>query len=504
MKKILFFFGFIFSVFFSCAQIPTFQWVKQMGGDSIETTYSIALDASGNIYTTGFFNDTADFDPGIGIFNLISGPSSSVFVSKLDASGNFVWAKKFAGNSDALGNSISVDNSGNVYTSGHFEGTIDFDPGTGVVNLTSGGGRDIFISKLDASGSFVWAKNIGGTLEDSGQSIVLDALGNILITGPYNGTIDFDPGTGVFNLSAGGIFILKLNSFGNFLFAKSLGVSGSVGYSIDVDSSGNIYTSGYFMGTGDFDPGAGTVNLTSSGGADIFISKLDALGNYIWVKNIGGSYNEISLCITVDLFGNIYTTGFYNVTVDFDPGPGIVYLNSPSGNAEIFVSKLDASGNFVWAKSMGGGGSNDEGRSIAVDSSGNVYSIGLFYGLADFDPGAGIAYLTSTGGWDLYISKLDASGNYVWAYNFGGTPYNGGFALELDALNSIYTTGFFRGIADFDCGAGTFNLTSKGYHDIFILKLGQTPVGIKENIYENNISIYPNPSNNFHTHPNFF
>ena len=204
----------------------TYAWssaqatVSVFGGASSEYGYSIAVDSSGNVYTTGYFQGTVDFDPGTGTSNLTSAGSTDVFVSKLDSSGNFVWAKRLGGASSDYGYSIAVDSSGNVYTTGYFEGTADFDPGAGTSNLTSAGSGDVFVSKLDSSGALVWAKGFGGTSNDRGQSIAVDSSGNVYTTGYFAGTVDFDPGAGTSNLtSAGGddVFVLKLTSSGEAL-----------------------------------------------------------------------------------------------------------------------------------------------------------------------------------------------------------------------------------------------------------------------------------------------
>jgi uncharacterized protein (TIGR02145 family) len=457
------------------AKAQTFEWAKQMGGANSEYGESIVVDASGNVYTTGYFEGTADFDPGPGTFNLTSAGLSDVFISKLDASGNFVWAKQLGGSSNARGYSIAVDASGNVYTTGSFSGTADFDPGQGTFNLTSAGLSDVFISKLDASGSFVWAKQLGGSYNDVGNSIAVDAFGNVYTTGSFWETANFDPGPGTFNLTSSGgidIFISKLDASGNFVWAKQLGgFSYDDGRSIAVDASGNVYTTGYFEGTADFDPGPGTFNLTSTGDSDIFISKLDASGNFVWAKQLGGTSGDYGYSIAVDASGNVYTTGSFYETADFDQGPGTFNLTS-SGGIDIFISKLDASGNFVWAKQLGGT-SGDFGYSIAVDASGNVYTTGDFEGTADFDPGQGTFNLTSVGNVDIFISKLDASGNFVWAKQLGGTANDYGLSITVDASGNVYTTGSFQGTADFDPGPDTFNLISHGGDDIFVHKLSQ-------------------------------
>ena len=458
----------------------TYAWssaqatVSVFGGASSDQGNSIAVDSSGNLYTTGYFEGTVDFDPGAGTSNLTSAGGSDVFVSKLDSSGNFVWAKSFGGTSSDIGNSIAVDSSGNVYTTGFFEGTVDFDPGAGTSNLTSAGDSDVFVSKLNSSGNFVWAKGLGGTSSDFGFSIAVDSSGNVYTTGSFAGTADFDPGAGTTTLTSAGnvdVFVSKLNSSGNFVWAKGLGgASFDSGNSIAVDSSGNLYTTGYFEGTVDFDSGAGTNNLTSAGGADVFVSKLDSSGNFVWAKSFGGTSSDIGQSIAVDSSGNVYTTGYFQGTADFDPGTGTTTLTS-AGNVDVFVSKLNSSGNFVWAKGFGGD-AFDYGNSIAVDSSGNLYTTGYFQGTVDFDPGTETSTLTSAGNVDVFVSKLNSSGNFVWAKSFGGTSLDLGTSIAVDSTGgNIYTTGTFGGTVDFDPGAGTSNLTSAGSYDVFVLKL---------------------------------
>lgn len=456
----------------------TLEWAKSLGGINTEAGKSMVIDASGNIYTTGFFNGTTDFDPGSGIFNLTTVGSEDIFISKLDALGNFVWAKSMGSIFNDIAYSIAVDVSGNVYTTGSFKGTMDFDPGAGTYYLNCLGTNAMFISKLDALGNFIYAKLIDGTGWDSGASIAIDATSNIYTTGCFEGTVDFDPGPGVYNLSSTGlndIFISKLDASGNFVYAKSMGgIEVDQGLSIAVDTFGNVYTTGCFRGTGDFKPGAGTYNLISEGFEDIFVSKYDALGNFVWAKSMGGTSADFGYSINIDVLGNVYTTGYFFVTVDFDPGVGISNLSS-IGASDIYILKLDASGNFVWAKSMGG--INPEiGYSIDLDNSANVYITGFFSEAVDFDPGPGTFNLTSAGLGDVFICKIDNLGNFIWAKSIGGIDNDYGYSIEVDASNNIFTTGYFNGPTDFDLGVGTFNLTSAGNNDIFILKLKQQGV----------------------------
>jgi hypothetical protein len=472
----------IFSMLFSISfiSVPSAKaWssaqtaVSVFGGVGNEFSESTVVDSTGNIYTTGRFASTVDFDPGVGTSNLTSAGSSDVFVSKLDASGNLLWAKSFGAAAADAGLSVAVDSTGNVYTTGFFASTVDFDPGAGTTNLTTAGSSDVFISKLDASGNLVFAKRFGGGISDLGYSIAVDSTGNIYTTGFFQDTVDFDPSAGTTNLTTAGlsdVFISKLDASGNLVFAKRFGAAeADAGRSIALDSTGNIYTAGYFEQTVDFDPSAGTTNLTSAGRSDVFVSKLDSSGNLVFAKRFGAAETDVGLSVAVDSTGNVYTTGYFEQTVDFDPGAGTTDLTT-GGGSDVFVSKLDASGNLVFAKRFGG--SNDDGGiSISVDSNGNIHTTGYFEERVDFDPGAGTSNLTSAGGTDVFVSKIDSSGNLLLAKSFGGTANDVGRSITFDSTGNIYTTGEFAGTVDFDPGTGTTNLISAGGNDVFILRL---------------------------------
>lgn len=478
------------------AQTMAFDWVRQMGGTSFNNGSSIVLDAAGNVYTTGSFQGTADFDPGVGVFNLTAVGAGDVFISKLDAAGNFIWAKQMGGMTVDEGRSITVDAVGNVYTTGHFTGTADFDPGTSSYNLTAVADMDIFISKLDPMGNFVWAKQMGASSFDIGQAIEVDAVGNVYTTGFFYNTVDFDPGVGTYNLSATSghdMFILKLNTTGDFVWARQMGGS-TVHFGLDlkVDASGNIYSTGHFRETVDFDPGIGVYNLTSAGEQDVFVHKLDPSGNFVWTKQFEGTGNDGGQSLAVDASGNVYTTGYFQGTADFDPGTGVFDFTSV-GDADIFVSKLDPSGDFVWAKQLSGS-SFAVGSAITVGTTGDVYVSGAFMDTVDFDAGTGTFNLTSTGGIDVFIHKMDGAGGFEWAMQMGSTDFDEALSIAVDAAGQVYTTGYFQGTVDFDPGTGTANMTSVGTRDIFIHKMSAMPVAVAENIELERVKVYPNPS----------
>ncbi len=257
--------------------IGTPVWV--VGGP---TPSSIAVDSSGNVYTTGQSGaGSVDFDPGDGTF-ILSSNSSFAFVQKLTSDGTFAWAKQFSvtsGKGGSGGNDIAVDIGGNVYVTGGFQGKVDFDPGTGSLMLTSASGsNDLFVSKLNSGGSLVWARMVGGTGTDGGVGIAVDGGNQVYLTGQFSGTVDFNPGAGVYILPSVGSYdvgVLKLDAVGNFAWAVRIGGSDQFrGRDIAVDPYGNVLVVGYYRGTADFNPGTGTYPLTSAGGNDSFILKL--------------------------------------------------------------------------------------------------------------------------------------------------------------------------------------------------------------------------------------
>jgi hypothetical protein len=382
------------------------------------------------------------------------------------------WARKI---DNSMGHAISIDKSGNVYSIGTFSGTVDFDPGPGIYNLTASLGG-VYILKLDSSGNFVWAREISGTDFDRPQAIAVDKWNNVYTLGTFQGTTDFDPGTGTFNLTTvhQDIFISKLDSTGNFVWARKIGGDqNNLGTSITTDTSGNIYITGEFSDTVDFDPGSATYDLVSNGGGDIFITELDTGGNLLWVKQIGGFYSEGGASITLDNYGNIYTAGSFQFTLDFDPGPATNNLSGNAGYTSAFILKLNSLGNFVWAKQFADLGGYYSGvLSMTVDPQLNVYTTGVFQDTMDFDPGTGVYNLISAGGQDIFVSKLDSSGNFVWAARMGSIGSDIGYSIAVDNSGGVYTCGSFAGTVDFDPGSGTYNLTSAGgsQRDIFISK----------------------------------
>ena len=401
-------------------------------------------------------------------------------------SGNVIWAKSSNGYLNEIANAITIDSLGNSYITGSFEQTADFDPGPGIVNLTSVGFDDIFILKLNSAGSFVWVKQIGGQHSDQGYSICLDGAGNIYTTGFFMDTVDFDPGAGVFELRTTGdfnsqLFVLKLDSAGNFVWAKStsgIGNGNAVANCIKIDHEENVIATGNFSQTVDFDSdSSNSYFLTAVGFRDIFILKLDSIGNFLWVKAVGGIEDDFGYSIAIENDNDICVTGVNSEDAYFDPDSLGIFILGLDG---AFILKLDKNGQFKWVKSLVDQtfgftfGWGTQQMPISVDNSGNIISAGLFTYTADFDPGPATFLINCSADYpDIYILKLDSNGNFIWAKSIPGGwaewDYLG--SLVLDQFNNISIVGGFGDTCDFDPGVGEYNLTSQGNVDIFFLKL---------------------------------
>ncbi|MGH1334827.1 MAG: SBBP repeat-containing protein [Aureispira sp.] len=456
-----------------------FLWATRAGGVQGDRSKSITLDINDNVYTVGTFRDTADFDPSTNIFNLITKGRNDIFIQKLDTDGNFIWAIGLGGTGTDDATAISSDKNGNLYITGSFRDTVDFDPSTTTVNLVANGNADIFVLKLDVNGNFLWVKQMGGIAFDEGNTITTDLQGNIYVAGRFNDSVDFDPNMGVVSFNAGNnssSFIQKLDPSGNLVWAKSiLGNSANEVFSIALDANNNVYTTGDFSGIIDFDPGVAIFNFTAIGGTDIFIQKLNAVGDFEWAKQMGGIGLDEAHSITIDPSGNIYSLGRFNNTVDFDPGMGSVSLTS-NGSDDVYLQKLTANGDFIWVRGLGGS-SFDDGRSITTDATGHVYLVGHFTGVVDFDLGAGVFNVTATGNYDAFIQKIDSNANLIWVKNIGAVGNDLGRGVITDQANNVYFTGYYRDSVDFDPGSDSLFLASAGDYDAFVEKLSACSVG---------------------------
>ncbi|MHC5112509.1 MAG: SdrD B-like domain-containing protein, partial [Planctomycetota bacterium] len=460
---------------------PYFGFASTIATTGDDRALAIATDAAGNIYLAGLFRNTADFDPGPGVFEMTGQGTGQAFVAKYTATGAFVWAKSMGGTSFDQATALVVAADGSVVVAGSFQGTADFDPGSGEHLLTSKGSTDAFVAKLDSSGRLLWAHQAGSTSSDYAYGLAGAADGSVYVAGYFRNTVDFDPGSETFNLvsSNNDAFVWKLDSQGEFNWAARLGgTSSDLGYSIAVAPSGNVVTIGSFQGTADMDPGAGVSNLTSAGSADVFVSVLDETGAFVWARRLGGTGFDQAYAAAVATDGSVFTAGKFSNTVDFDPGAGTFDLTS-AGGYDAFVSKLDPNGDFAWASTWGGP-SSDDVQGIAVSPDGSVQATGSFYNTIDFDPGPGAVERAAVGSSDVFVSRLNATGGLQWVQTFGGTSTDVGYGVLAAADGSVYTTGKVVGTTDFDPRSGEYAIAGGGGQDVFLSRLLplQAPTGL--------------------------
>ncbi len=488
MKKQLLVLGLAFCGFSSAkAQSADIEWARGFGatGTGTDNASAIVMDDAGNVYTAGMFTGTTDLDPGPGQFSLTSTGDRDMYIQKLDADGNFVWAVGFQNSESKFASGISVDPNGNVILVGRFRGTVDFDPSAATADLTAtalsgipGSNDDAFIVKLDQNGNYLWAYNFGQINGDMAVNVATDAAGNIYTTGYYTNAVDFNPATGPVGQgdvipSNGGtdIFLQKLDADGNLIWVKGFGGTGNdQGKSVVVDDNQNIYLATIIASSGvDFDPNdPSNPTLSSAGANDIAIVKLNQAGDHQWSKRIGGSLEDNTWSIDVDHLGNPVLTGIYTGTVDFDPGSGSNSYTS-TGGTDMFTLKLDTDGNFEWATSVGSPNA-DLARWITTDAAGNIYTTGNFRGPVDFDPGAGMDGRVAAGGIDIFVQKLDNDGNYVWTKTIGSSGDDYGLSLDHNAGGELVISGYFTGTVDFEDGTGVTNLVSTGGKDAYVVK----------------------------------
>ncbi len=432
-------------------------WSHRFGSTNSDVGLAVAVDSTGDVLVTGFFEGTVDFGGG----PLISAGSGDIIVAKYTPDGTHLWSKRFGGSEGDVGTGIGVDTSGNVVVTGRFRQTVDFGGGP----LISAGERDIFVAKFTPEGTHLWSKSFGSSGTDGGSDLALDGVGNVVVTGFFEGTVDFggEPLTSVGGLD---IFVAKFTPEGTHLWSRSGGEAGNDGGSgIGVDTTGDVLLTGEVCDdttcTVDFSQGF----ATATGNFDFVVAKFSGTdGATAWSFRYGGAGDVRGLALKVDTQGDVLAAGALRGTVDFGGGPLV-----SAGENDIFVAKFaGADGAHVWAKRFGGT-SPDEGLGLAVDSTGNAVVTGDFTGQVDLGGGA----LISTGESDIFLAKFaSADGAHLWSKRFGSSTSDFGLGVAVDGSSDVVVTGFFEGTVDFGGGP----LTSAGGRDIFLLRLGPTTV----------------------------
>ena len=446
---------------------------------------------------------------------------------------NFEWVKTIDRNSLGYGREeylMAIDGSKNIYFAGNFRNTLDLDPGPGIYNVSTPFLTDIYVVKLDPNGNFIWGKQIGGSRFDECYGFAVDPAGNVHLSGYFDSPdADFDPGPGVYNLNPPAdksAFVCKLDTDGNLTWVKQFdGPYTDLNWSLALDKSGNVLTTGFIQGKVDLNPGTAVFYLPedNTGGAHTYVSKLDKDGNFVWAKVFKGegSGGGCGWYLKTDDYNNVYITGEFYGGMDFDPGPAKYILGDATNNQNRFLVKLNSSGNLIWAKMNAGGstfvvdknqniyeysafvnrgdhgfmkkrdvngdlvwskqtGSRDASNKYSslmyVDGQGAIYKTGTFENTQDFDPGPGVYNMSTLfGGYDsdLAISKMDSDGNLIWVKQISGIGATSPYSVVVDADGGIYMAGCFFGKSDFDPGPGEYSLLARSGGTFFIHKMNQ-------------------------------
>lgn len=387
---------------------------------------------------------------------------------------NVNWFKSLAGESTINSFDLHVDPFGNSYLTGDYYGVQDFDPGPGIVNLSSQGDRDIFIVKLNGNGDFEWAKSIGGMGIDQGFVIESDSFGSIYLAGVFRDSVSMDFGTASTTYYAVGqedAFLLKLSDSGDYeWFAQFGGFASEFFDEIDFDIDQNIYLSGSFSGQIDTDPGVNTNFISSAGYWDGLIIKLTNNGDHIWSRRVGGA--QFDYCDRVIYSGNaIYAIGTFQDSIDFNPGTGVDFKVT-DGIRSIFVMKLDTSGNFSYVQQIGNE-SFLKLKDATIDKKGNILITGVFEDSIDFDPSTIDQKRFSGGDYDVFILQLDSQSNFNWVNSYPSLGFDEAENVIVDTFQNVFISGAFGETIDFGSIGSPAVYYSPFYRDIYFLKLNK-------------------------------
>lgn len=480
------------------AQSYVYDWGVSFGGSGELVILAMDVDDDGNVYSTGYFAENADLDPGPGTLELVNNGFYDIFVQKLDSEGNLLWAHNYGGDFFDNGSGIHVDSDGHVYVTGAYEETVDFDSGSETFELTSQGMQDIFVLKLTADGDFAWARSMGGTGYEEAKAVGVDADGSVYVSGYFLEPCDFDPGEDSFILESDegqAAFVAKLNSEGAFQWARAIGVEDqTLALGMAVNDFGDSFITGMFSGTIDFDPGFGEQLIEAPGSNGGYVLKLNSAGEFSFVTVFGSDQNLTSWDIAIDNLGSAFAVGEFRG--EFTAGE--VTLNSADINSDAFTLKVNPFGEIEWVSALQGTDYQNI-YDVAIDPSGNVVVAGYFNGTADFDPSEeGNVELTaqSTEPFDAFYAVYDMFGSYVSAGQFAGSNFTDHHGVGTDAEGNIYLASAFQATADLNPDPeATAEVTSTAFRDSYVFKLVEGVVSTTAYLSDAaKPAVFPNPA----------
>lgn len=457
-----------------------FEWANHFAGQGISNPfnlnegashcYALTVDENDFVYVSGICNDSVDFDPGPTNDWEVAG-QNDIYIAKFSPSGVLVWKRVLFSNSKNYVKSMTLDPSGNIVLTGSIETSVDFDPDNagGEAVTSSGNSMSMYIAKYTSDGDFLWVKNAGAPFAVWSNDIDIDAAGNIYATGNFYDSLDIDPSPGVYPLLSNGqaIFFSKYSPSGDLIWAKHIPncINLSEAADLDLSEDGDIFISGFFGNTVDFDPGPATFSMTSETTSDRYFAKYTSDGDFIWARHINVNDDIVlshgrSVELAVDENENVILTGDFKLGADFDPGPNQFNMTATNSHGT-YLCKYDENGDFVWGKAITEGYcvAND----IGLDCYGNINITGVFLG-ADFDPGPDVYFMQiSTWGFTNFFAEYDSDGNFRWAREVGKNGsgiIKSGIHVKEDHQ---YLYGAFKSTGDFNPDENEeYLLTSSG------------------------------------------
>lgn len=454
----------------------TLDYVKHINSNSQEIPTDLVIDRDGNTYIGGYFNDRGDFDPGPAVFEKTSNGLFDCFLMKLDINGNLIWVQTFGGLGEERLYGLGLDNAGDIYATGGFSGTVDFDPGLNSEIRSSNGEYDVFVIKFDKQGNFEHVTTVGGAKTDIANSVSIDNSKNVYISGEFQDTVNFDPTSSNYqfaairsatNFQTDG-FLLALDSNQNTSWAKQSKAnntfSRNVGFDVEVGNSQRIYL----------------VN-TINGGTGFNLSKLNPNGSESWSIRLN-SFGILSIYnIEIDNNEDIVVVGTLRGQADFDPSSTTAIVASSSRQG--IIAKYSQNGDFLWVKTFESKDNRSKGSEtydVTTDGDNNILVTGYFYGKFDFDPGTDSTIITSNGFEinqqpfsrnDIFLACYDKSGNYIWAKGIGNAGANIGIAIK-SFNNSVQAVGYFSDTINADPKGGSSGVlvNNRTRTDGYILK----------------------------------
>lgn len=463
------------------------EWFNDIGSTG-NTTVATAVktDASNNIYVTGYFTGTVDFDPSATATTTLASPpgSTSGFIAKYKSDGTFVWAYTLEGKS-VQPNSLTIGGDGSITVVGKFSNTIDADPTIGIHAMTAVGGYDVFITHLSANAGFLWAKTIGGNGEDIGNKVAGDNAG-IYVALQFQSSVDID-GT---SYTAKGItdgMLLKLDpATGAVVFAADFGYAGMENTTSDVvvDKTGNIDIIGFLNGAVNFNP-LGLANASSAQHA-MYLAQYLPDGTLKWVTNVQqGFSNDSNIIIALNSSDEIYLIGSFTGTIEFNT----TAVFHAKGTRDLFIARYTQGGIFITSKDIGRLGASVMPTDVGLTTDGKFYYVsGYFSGAPNFSTNSASLQLTSHGTQDLFLAKYNTTDdNLITAINTGNSGCANTTANSLAVINNdkvILAGTFCLGVSFGGQSCNMYNATSKGNQDMFLAKYSQ-PLPITNNVISN-------------------